>query len=163
MAISLCLVAVPAHAVEWLGTVKVKSLRVHKGRDASSPVIKTLSNGTKVVVESNRRGRTGKSWCGIRQQARGETLGYVDCDGMTHTMTQNWFEDFASSRTSASGVSAPIASTQQATASNNMSSRNQAQAPAQATATRKATVKVNGKDMTDRYKGKSAVMYMTPT
>ncbi len=153
----VCFISAPAYAMEWLGTVKVKSLRVHTGRDASTPVVKALSKNTKVIVEGQKRARSGKSWCGIRERMKGSTLGYVDCDGMTHSMTQRLYESLSSNPTSVSGVSAPAASAQ--------SSASVVSAPAQARtqASAKRRTMVNGKDMTDRYKGKSAVMYMTPT
>ncbi len=157
--LAACLVSAPAFAMEWLGTVRVKSLPVHSDRSATSAVVKSLSKNAKVVVEGQLRASSGKTWCGVRQVLKGRTLGYVDCDGLTHTMTNNLYKSLSSNPTSVSGVSTPAASTPQAAAGSNKSSRNQAQAPAK----RKTTVKINGKDMTDRYKGKSAVMYMTPS
>ncbi len=157
--LALCLVSLPAFAIEWLGTVKVKSLRVHTGRDASSPVVKSLLKNTKVVVESNRRGRSGKSWCGIRQQAKGETLGYVDCDGMTHTMTQDFYDSFSTNPTSVSGVTYTAPSTPQADAG-----KNKPKAKTKAAKQKpREKITLSSKDLKSRYKGMSAVMYMTPT
>lgn len=140
----------PAGAMEWTGTVRVNALKVHAGRGSSAPVVKVLNKGRKVVVEGQRRGQGGRSWCGVRERVSGKTLGYVDCDGLTHTMSDNWFTDSQMGSTSAGGVG-----------DNSLpDSTETGRGPVRG---RRHKVEVDGKDMTGRYRGLSAVMYMTPT
>lgn len=145
-----------AFALEWMGTVNVKKLRIHKARSSSSPVLKVVLKNTKLVIEGQRRASSGRSWCAVRETMSGNTLGYVDCDGITHTMTSNWMNNFKASQTSASSVATP----EPVSASANLS---QPKAKRKTYTKSKATVKINGKDMTGRYKGASAIMYKTET